>query len=342
MTRILVLLASLLMLPAAFAQNAGERSLERIKERAEDLAPLNSLLIWHSDSLVVEEYFRGMSRNRSFNIKSASKSVMSALVGIAVQNGHLDRLDQPLHTLLPEPFEGEDGAKREITLEHALKMRTGLETTSFHNYGAWVASRDWIGFQVKQPIECPPDRCWSYSTGTSHLLSAILTRQTGQSTMQFASHELFDPLGIRIDGWDRDPAGIYLGGNNMAMRPSDLLRFGRLYLQKGVWNGRRLLSEEWIERSWGSYARSPWNGHNYGYMWWNTTFSGEKAYFAWGYGGQFLFVVPELELVVVISSSLVNRPPGSGRHNQRVHQFMRQLVVPAFQPPRRTRAALTR
>ncbi|MEM9302078.1 MAG: serine hydrolase [Pseudomonadota bacterium] len=331
MKHFLLLAVGLLVLSVASTQPAGDDGFERIRERAEALAPLNSLLIWHADSLVVEEYFRGMSRERSFNIKSASKSVLSALVGIAVEDGHLEELDQPLHTLLPEAFEGEDEAKKAITLEHALKMRTGLETTSFGNYGAWVQSRDWVGFQVRQPIECPPDRCWSYSTGTSHLLSAILTRQTGQSTFQYARRALFDPLGIRIDGWDRDPSGIYLGGNNMAMRPRDLLRFGRLYLQNGVWNGQRLLSEEWIERSWGSYAVSPWNGHNYGYMWWNTTLAGEKAYFAWGYGGQFLFVVPDLDLAVVISSSLSNRPAGSGRHNQRVHRFMSQQVVPAFQ-----------
>jgi CubicO group peptidase (beta-lactamase class C family) len=317
--------------PASGQVGPSTDEIDAILERAQAMDPLNSLLIWHRDSLVVEQYYRGMRANRAVNLKSASKSILSALVGIALENGQIDSLSQPLQSLLPEYFgESTDPRKRTITLQHALTMRTGLETTSFGSYGAWVSSGDWVRFQLDQPVECAPATCWGYSTGSSHLVSAILTRRTGQSTLAFARTALFDKLGIHLRAWDRDPQGIYLGGNNMSLRPRDLLRFGRLYLNGGLWNGEQILSRAWIDASWGRYARSPWNGNGYGYFWWNRSLSDEETYFAWGYGGQFLFVIPRLELVVVVTASLTNRPPGSRRHNQRVYELLRREIIPPF------------
>lgn len=301
---------------------------EEAVSRAAEMAPLNSLLIWHRDSLMVEEYFRGMSRSRRANVKSASKTILSALTGIAIQDGLIESLDKPLADLMPEHFDDAQPEKRRITLRHAVTMRTGLETTSFSNYGAWVSSRNWVEYQVDQPVECPPDACWSYSTGTSHLVGVVLARQSGESLHRFAQERLFDPMGIQLPTWDRDPRGYYLGGNNMALRPIDLLAFGRLYLQDGVWNGERILSSEWIRDSWGSYGRSPWNGNQYGYFWWNRQLAGERAWFAWGYGGQFVFVIPRLDLVIATTASLVNRPRGVN-HNREVYRLLEELILPA-------------
>ncbi|MFT4605532.1 MAG: CubicO group peptidase (beta-lactamase class C family) [Rhodothermales bacterium] len=313
--------------PAA-GQSPSPSDFEESVGRAEAIAPLNSLLIWHQDSLVVEAYFRGMGESRRVNIKSASKSVLSALVGIAVADGDLDSLDRPLADFLPEYFRSGAADKNEISLRHALTMKTGLETTSFANYGAWVSSSDWVRFQVDQPLECEPGACWSYSTGTSHLVAVILSRTTGQSLHAYAQERLFGPMGIAIPTWDRDPQGNFLGGNNMALRPKDLLAFGRLYLQDGQWNGKQILSADWIRDSWGNYGRSPWNGNRYGYFWWNRDLAGERVWFAWGYGGQFVFVVPRLDLVVVMTASLVNRPAGVN-HNARVYDLLEDFILPA-------------
>ena len=305
------------------------------------MSPLNSLVVWHRDSLVVEEYYRGMNRDRRANIKSASKTVLSALVGVARTEGYLSDLDVALAELLPEYFEGASDEKRSITLRHALTMRTGLETTSFGNYGAWASSRDWVRFQVDQPMECRPGGCWSYSTGTSHLVAVVVERATGRSLLDFARDELFGPLGVYLPPWDRDPQGHYLGGNNMALRPLDLVAFGRLFLEGGVTGDRRLLSESWIEESWGSYGRSPWNGNRYGYYWWNRTLAGETAYFAWGYGGQFVFVVPRLELVVATTASLTNRPRGVN-HNRAVYDLLEDWIIPAIRSREPTYASPAR
>ena len=330
MSRILSLFVLTGILATGFAsgQPRPGEGFEDAVARAEAMAPLQSLLIWHRDSLVVESYFRGMTSSRRVNIKSASKSVLSALAGNAVGDGRLDDLDRPLSDFLPEYFQNAPPEKQTITLRHALTMRTGLETTSFGNYGAWVSSSDWVRYQVDQPMECDPGACWSYSTGTSHLVAVLLSRSTGQSLHAFAQERLFGPMGISIPTWDRDPQGHYLGGNNMALRPRDLLAFGQLYLQGGVWDGEQIIPSAWIDDSWGNYGRSPWNGNRYGYFWWNRDLAGERVWFAWGYGGQFVFVVPRLDLVVATTASLVNRPAGVN-HNARVYDLLEDYIIPA-------------
>ena len=298
----------------------------QILRRGEQLAPLNSLLIWQDNKLVGERYYRGMRADRAVNVKSASKSVISALVGIAVQQKKL-RLEQPIAELLPARYFARitDPQKRAITVRHLLTMTAGLESTSFDNYGAWVASRDWAQDALRRPMVCAPGSCMTYSTGSSHLLSIILTRASGMTTLEFANRNLFRHLGSGIGGWTRDPQGFYLGGNEMHMTPRQLLRFGRLYLNGGKFGEQQVLSHQWIRESWGEYATSPWNGHRYGYGWWTRRSGAHNIHFAWGYGGQFVFVVPDLELVVVMTSTLTARRDGS--HLRRLHDFMDEITT---------------
>ncbi len=296
-------------------------------DRAEELAPLRSLLISQRGELLVERYRGGMRADRPVNVKSVSKTLLAPLVGIAVQEGLLD-LDQPVAELLPEAFPPDaDPRKRRITVRHLLTMTAGLESTSFGNYGAWVGSRNWVRNALGRPMECEPGSCWGYSTGNTHLLSAILTRVTGRSTLAYAREKLLDPLGIRVAAWDRDPQGIHLGGNNMALTPRDLLRFGELHLKAGRHEGRELLPWEWILAAWRPVGRSPWNGHRYGFLWWIEQWGGERAYFAWGYGGQYLVLVPRLELAIVATSDLARR---DFRHTRALRNLFDQWLIPAF------------
>lgn len=317
--------------PVTPAARYDSAALERALSRAEQLRPLTSLLISHGGELIVENYYNGMRADRTVNLKSISKTLLSPLVGIALRDSLLAGVGQPLHELLPEYFdEVDDPRKRRILLSHVLSMRTGLETTSFGTYGTWISSRDWVRFALEQPFVCNPGRCFEYSTGNSHMVSVILTRASGMSTLAFARQNLFGPLGISLSGWDRDPQGYLLGGNNMSLTPRDLLKFGELYLNRGVDQGRQLVPEEWIEAAWGDYAISPWNGHHYGYLWWSDRWGGERAFFAWGYGGQYLVVVPRLSLVAVVTSSL-NQRRGFG-HTRALRSFFDHYLVPAFRP----------
>jgi CubicO group peptidase (beta-lactamase class C family) len=232
------------------------------------------------------------------------------LVGIALADGVIDSLDQPIADLLPA-YAGvlDDPAKRAITVRDLLTMQSGLESTSSRNYGGWVASSDWVRDALRRPVECEPGSCWGYSTGTTHILGVIVARRTGRSLRDYASERLFGPLGIPVRAWDRDPQGNYLGGNNMSFRPVEFLRLGRLLLDEGVVDGRRLIPAEWLDLSWRRYARSPYNGNGYGFHWWNRRMGDEHVVFAWGYGGQFLYVVPRLDLAVVVTSTLASGAP---------------------------------
>ena len=311
-----------------------EARLERMLAAADDLPALTSLLIARSDSLIVERYYNGMRADQAVNVKSVSKTLLSPMVGIAIRDGLLEGVEQPLSELLPDYYErlrardNRDPRKEEIRLRHLLTMQTGLETTSFGNYGAWVASRDWAWDQLRRPLECDPGECHSYSTGTSHLLSVILTRQSGTSLRRYMRDELLGPMGIPLGEWDRDPQGNYLGGNNMPLRPVDMLKLGQLFADGGRYEGRQLVPEAWIEESWVPRGRSPWNGHRFGYLWWTDRWGGETAHFAWGYGGQFIVIVPTLDLVIVATSSLQSGARGNSR---RLWRFFDRSVVPAFQ-----------
>ena len=304
-------------------------TLDSVAVRAEEMPYLTSLIVTQHGQRVLERYYRGMSPERAVNVKSISKTLLSPLVGIAIRDGLLRGTDQPLAELLAPPLAPplQDG-RRQITLAHLLTMTTGLEGTSFDSYGEWVGSRNWVKSALERPLVCEPGACWGYSTGNTHLLSAALTRATGRSTLAYARAVLFDPLGIPLAPWDRDPQGIYLGGNNMRLRPRDLAVIGQLYLDGGRAGGRQLLPEEWIRASWQRQVTSPWNGYDYGYLWWSRELAGERVHFAWGYGGQFLFVLPGLDATVVATSSL-DRPRESGQSRE-VHRFLGRYVIPVL------------
>ena len=268
------------------------------------LPRLHSLLVSSHGHIVFERYYRGARADRPANIKSASKSVISALVGIALDRGLLKGVSQPVQDFFPGVWTRPiDQAKRVITVEHLLMMQSGLESTSSRNYGAWVRSANWVSHALSRPLIRPPGTEMNYSTGNSHVLSAILQRASGKTTRAFAQEVLAQPLGFTLNEWPRDPQGVYFGGNEMLMTPRQMVAFGELYLRNGVANGRRVVSADWIRASLVPRGRSRWNDREYGYGWWMRELGGRPTFYAWGYGGQFIFVVPSLELVVVTTSA---------------------------------------
>ena len=282
-----------------------EEIIPDVEAGAEGLPRLRSLLISQGGELRSEHYYNGARRNRTTNIKSASKSVISALVGIAVDRGLIEGADAPIGPYFKRYLTGTEAErKRAITVGDLLSMRSGLETTSNRNYGQWVASRSWVRFALAQELIARPGGPMIYSTGNTHLLSAILTQASGTDTWRFAQEALAEPPGFSLSRWQRDPEGVYFGGNNMAMTPRQMLAFGELYRNGGVYEGKRVLSREWIEQSFIPRGRSQYSGNLYGYGWWMRSFAGVETYFAWGYGGQYVFVLPELDLTVVATSSV--------------------------------------
>ena len=287
---------------------------------------------WNGE-LVLERYFNGTNARQLANVKSVSKSVISALIGIAIAQGHIENVNQPIGDFLGTRLSSEaNAAKRQITIEHLLTMQSGLETTSNRNYGAWVLSSDWVGYALRQPMELPPGIQMEYSTGNTHLLSAILTTATGKSTLQFAREALSTSLGFRMAPWPQDPQGIYFGGNDMEMTPSQMLAFGELYLNGGRANGQQIIPSDWVEASLRPRTESEREpGRYYGYGWWIRNTAGFETPYAWGYGGQFIILVPPLSMVIVATS---DSTPSSERraHRRWRYDLVEHLIVtPAFE-----------
>jgi CubicO group peptidase (beta-lactamase class C family) len=296
---------------------------------AASLTRLHSMIVARHGEVVAERHFRGPGLDRPANIKSASKSVLSALVGLAVEDGYLEGPDQPVLPFFQEHLGPEETEERSgITLGHLLSMSSGLQSTSSRNYGPWVASSNWVRHAVTRPMRSEPGTRMEYSTGSTHLAAAVLERATGRSGHAYARERLAEPLGIQLPRWPQDPQGIYFGGNDMLMSPRGLLRFGEMYRSGGVWEGRRVLPREWVEESWEVRVISPRRSSNgYGLGWWARNSGAHQVRFAWGYGGQFLFVVPALELTVVFTSDPWS--PREGPHNARLHALLDDLLVPA-------------
>jgi CubicO group peptidase (beta-lactamase class C family) len=290
---------ALLIGPVAEAQ----QPLESVAKSAAALPRLRSLLVSHKGTLVLERYFNGARATQAANIKSASKSVISALVGIAVSKGLIKNVAQPIAGYFPELATDPEPKKREITIEDLLTMRSGLESTSGRNYGAWVQSGNWVRFVLRRPLIDEPGTRVEYSTGSSHLLSAILTKATKMSTWQFAQEQLAKPLGFTLAKWTADPQGIYFGGNEMSMTPRQMIAFGELYLNDGKAGDRQVLPKSWIDQTRVGRGRSRWGSdREYGYGFWIREFAGHDSYYAWGYGGQFIFIIPGRDLVIVTTS----------------------------------------
>ena len=193
------------------ASRVEAQSFDDLLDKGSELNPLNSLIISWKGEIVGERYYRGMRASRIVNVKSVSKSLMSPLIGIAIQDSLIEGAHVKLSDLLPEYAEYIEPSHRdEILLHHVLSMTTGLEGTSFQNYGPWVSSRDWVKFALERPAVCPPSSCMTYSTGNSHLISVILTEATGKDVRTYANDVFFGPLGFTVPTWDKDPQGYYL------------------------------------------------------------------------------------------------------------------------------------
>jgi CubicO group peptidase (beta-lactamase class C family) len=314
---------------AAQARGLDPALLDAALARARALPTLHSLLVARDGEELVAERLRGPGLDRPVNVKSVSKSVIAALVGAAIARGVLEGVDQRvapvLGGLVPA---GADPRVAVITIDHLLTMRAGLERTSGRNYGRWVTSPDWVRHVLTRPFVAEPGSRMLYSTGSYHLLSAVLTQAAGQSTLALARDWLGQPLGIDIPPWTRDPQGFYLGGNNMALAPRALLRFGEMYRAGGAWRGAQVLPTDWVQASWTPRTSSFFTGHAYGYGWFIVQARGYPVAYAWGYGGQMVYVVPALGLTAVITSD-PTAPSGRSGYVRLLHRLLADGIIPA-------------
>ncbi len=327
-----LLLATLLLSLTVQAQTVTPAviRLDTAVSVAATMPRLYGLLASYNGEIILEHYFNGSGPDKVVNVKSVSKSIISALVGIAIANGHISGTDKSLGDYFADRLaDDKEIAKRQITVRDLLTMQAGLASTSSRNYGAWVQSKDWISYALKQPLQAPPGTLMQYSTGSTHLLSAILTQASGMSTLEFARKVLAQPLGFHLSAWPKDPQGIYFGGNDMEMTARQMLAFGQLYLDGGKSGGKQVIPAEWVEMSLQRHAESTReHGRFYGYGWWIHEMAGFEVQYAWGFGGQFIVLVPDLDLVVVTTSSS-HPDPARRAHRRAVDELIETHVIRA-------------
>jgi len=311
----------------AKAPAAPGPALSAVLEEADSIGPLKAVAVARAGRVVGTRGFGGNTVDTPTNIKSASKTVVSALVGIAIDKGVLAGTGQRVADVLGSDLPAQaDPRLAQITVGQLLSMQAGLEPTSGANYGRWVSSRNWVRDALARPFVDEPGGAMLYSTGSSHLLSAMLARASGRSTLALARDWLGPQQGFEIAAWDRDPQGIHLGGNNMAMSTRSLLAFGELYRNHGLsGSGERLLSQAWIDQSWQPRTASRYTGDGYGYGWFLRELGGHQVRYAWGYGGQMLYVVPALDLVVAMTSDDTSASPRSG-HRDDLHGLLLAIM----------------
>lgn len=297
--------------------------------RAADTPGLRSLIVAREGQVLAERAFRGPALDRPTNVKSASKTILAMLAGIALERGVLRGLDQPVAPILGSRVpRGADPAVRDITLGHLLSMQAGLEPTSGANYGGWVASRDWVANALGRPMVDVPGGRMLYSTGTSHILAAVLARASGRSIRELAQDWLFRSLGHPVPDWTRDPQGLHFGGNEMALSPRALLAFGECCRNLGRHQGRQVIPESFLRQAWLPRARSAWSGQQYGLGWWIAQVRDQQVFFAWGYGGQMVYLLPGLDLTVVMTSD-PDVPRVRGQVQTR-HALLTEAILPAI------------
>lgn len=314
------------LLAAPWRATAQTLSLQTVLEDAARHDQLRAIAVWADGQQIAARGYGGFSPERPTNIKSASKSVISALVGIAISRGLLTGPDQLIAPLLRADLPANpDPRLARVTVGQLLSMQAGLQRQSGQNYGRWVASPNWVRAALAAPFEQEPGGRMQYSTASTHLLSATLTRVSGRPTLSLASDWLGPLPGFAVAGWSRDPQGIYLGGNEMAMSTLSLLSFGVAYARGGA----GVIPPDWITQSWVPRTSSIFNGLSYGYGWFLGQAGGREVRFGWGYGGQMIYVFPATrgqKPVVIAITSNPDQPSARTGYREELHQLAGQIV----------------
>lgn len=318
---------------------------------------VDSILIARNGRLILEAYFNGFGRSTKHNIKSAFKSVTSALLGIAIDKNLIADVNQPVSLFFPNywpDIEDDRHTKRRITLGHLLTMTAG-----FSKEPGLDDAEDWYAFSLNQPMAGEPGTTYAYADANPMLIGGAIEHAAGQALPAFAKQHLFEPLGITNYCWTLTPKGRVMTDGSFYMRPRDMLTFGQVYLDSGVWRGRRVISESWVRESTSYYmefarlAAERWqtrsqkddaasnrlypgwsmlNRRGYGYYWWNvgappggnTRFD---AYYANGDGGQKIVNFPNLDMVVVFTGSHYGKPIGAEQPWQLLHRYILPAVL---------------
>ncbi len=323
--------------PAGSPRGAGlsTEELALLETRLRSETPLlSALLIVRDGKLVYEQYAEEYDPDEPLHVWSVSKSITGMAIGLALEEGLLESLDQTIGELIPERIPpGADPRVAGITLEQLLTMTAGWAWDSRVNF-ARAAETDDLDLMMRRPFQCQPGSCFEYDSGCSNILAAIVEEVSGQHMVDYLQSRIFAPLGIERPDWIVTEDDVNRGGGGTFLTPRQLAKLGQLALQGGVWEGESLIDAAWLEVSTSSQSsgESFLSGANigtgdYGYHWWVATPGEFTGFAAIGYGGQMIYVVPDLDLVVV--TAFADADPERPELQQRVTPIIEDFIVPA-------------
>jgi CubicO group peptidase (beta-lactamase class C family) len=306
---------------------------DRLVEELPNYPAVTAVVVIRNGQLAFEHYRRPDDAATLVNIRSVTKSLTSTLIGIALHRGDLESIDLTLGKLIPDRIPADaDPAVADITLRSFLTMTSGLWWDGHEDWSMLLESDNWTETTLSQPIVAEQGEQFLYNTGGSHLIGVALAAVIGRPLEEYAREHLFSPLGIRDGDWMRSPQGEVNGGAGLELTPRDTAKLGQLLLQHGRWVDTQLLSEDYATASttWQSEGESITGGSigvAYGFQWWVTDDTGYEAYFALGFGGQYVYVVPDLDVVIVVAARFEDgEQPVLTSHRP----ISEQIVIPAI------------
>ena len=290
----------------------SQLTLNVIKQEVSSIPKLKSLLIARNNKLIFEEYYSQKDSQYPHHVWSVTKSVMALLTGIAIDKNYITSEDTNINSYFPEYFEGDhDQRKDDISIKDVLTMTTGINFTDNNNWYDWGSyepyprddnARDWI-LNYGMLLNYQPGEVWLYGSPNTDLLSSIINSSTGMTTLEFAEKYLFEPLNIKNYFWVHDSEENYYGGFMLYLRPRALMQIGQMVLNNGAYDGKQIVSSEWINRALASHSElGGEEGFAYGYLWWRFRVGNYQVISAFGYGGQLITLVPELDLIITTTS----------------------------------------
>lgn len=290
------------------AMGLKDETVAEALQAGEAVPGLRALLVARNGVLVAERYYAGSTADGLQAINSATKSVCSMLVGLALRDGRIKSLDDTVAQLIPEAVaEVPDSPMAPVTLRQLLSGRSGLAFDPMQ-YGQLARAKPLVRWALSRPAEPVPAPGWSYNDALVALISPIVERAQGADLAVLAQRQLFEPLGIGRFEWRRDRDGHPVAPAGLALRPRDLLKLAALMADGGRWQGAQVLPEAWVNESLSPHGPATWRigqitDIGYGLLWFTGRLHGHRIAWAWGYGGQFALLAPELKLVVATAAT---------------------------------------
>ncbi len=319
------------------AQDVDAQQLQAAFAQAEQVAGIQSLVVVRNGHLIGESYYNNFGRDDVHHVRSVTKSVLSILTGLAIDQGHLTGVEQEIGPLL-EDVTVLEPEKSAIQVEHLLTMTSGFAwsesgTSTASGYVAWINAPDQINYLTTRPLSDAPGTRFNYNSAAVHLLAVVLAEATGTDMQTYATEQLWGPLGIPRTAWETDARGYYNGGAGLQLRPRDMAKLGVVVLQNGQWNGQQVIPASWVQTMTQSqvgfsFDSGPLQDVDYGYLWWLDRGSRPLA---WGYGGQFIYIDAARDLVVVTTARWQLDGTTANQQEQALQNLVINQVLPAVQ-----------